>query len=108
MMLAIELFLRNEHLGFQDHSLSIKAVKCNATLTLTDVTVALHHWQSLSHDRSVEAIRVCLHGPPGSRLSVGQCWSFSRKCEHHRLVRRADHFSIYMCMPAFSPVRFSV
>jgi hypothetical protein len=33
MRLAIELFLRNEHLGFQDHSLSIKAVKCNATLT---------------------------------------------------------------------------
>ncbi len=35
------------------------------------MTVALH--QNLSHDRSVETIRVCLHGPPGSRLSVGQC-----------------------------------
>ena len=63
MMLAIECLLRNKNSGFQDYSLSIKAVKCNATMTWQ------RRIQSLCQDQSV------LH--PGLPHQVARRWNFN-------------------------------
>ena len=83
MMLAIECLLRNKNSGFQDYSLSIEAVKCNAALTWQ------RRIQSLCQDQSV------LH--PGLPHQVARRWNFN-----HDVSRNLDRIQFYRArIPAF-------